>query len=582
MHSLRSSSHVPSRALLLSAGLLLALVGTAGAATPAGTPSSATPPPSPADQKPPLPAKPVPPAVAAAAAKSAAAPAPGPSALEPPDGKWLTDEKGRQYFVTPAPRQEGLYRWENPEHTRVRLPFGLTMDVVRYDDKNFYVKIYKPDDAPIPSAPRNSPENQQKVAATYAFDTPSTHRVSFAPFDDGLPRRGQWRNGFVVADMNGDGHLDIVHGVPRKGGVKPVVFLGDGKGHWKQWAATFPPVPFDYGDVAVGDLNGDGKADLVVASHLRGITAMLGDGKGNFKLWSEGIDFKEPGTGETKPPFSSRTIMLYDWNHDGKLDILAAGEGPRLALSRASASDDSFNQGARGFRIYLNQGNGSWKTLEEKSEMFGGAVVAGDLNGDGIADFAMGSDIQGVRSIFGYGQADGSWKRADLEGVRASSSVTALATADFDHDGRPDLAVGYTSYEAGVWRTGIDIFYGRANGVWERRTLANEEGRNGIFALAVGDLDGDGQKDLVGMTGNGGSWIFFGDGKGWFLRENGASVAAGDNGCRGYDVVLADLDGDGKDELVASFAGEGVSQAGVPQCESGGSLRAWKAVKAKK
>jgi hypothetical protein len=112
--------------------------------------------------------------------------------------------------------------------------------------------------------------------------------------------------------------------------------------------------------------------------------------------------------------------------------------------------------------------------------------------------------------------------------------------------------------------------------------LANEEGRNGIFALAAGDLDGDGKKDLVGMTGNGGSWVFFGDGKGGFVRENGASVAAGDNGCRGYHVVLADLDGDGKDEIVASFAGEGVSQAGVPQCESGGSLRAWKAVKAGK
>ncbi|HEY2737280.1 MAG TPA: VCBS repeat-containing protein, partial [Thermoanaerobaculia bacterium] len=461
MHSPCSSPHGPFRAFVLSVALLLAVAGAATAATTATTaPPSPTPTPSPA------PAKPVPPAVAAAAAKSAAAPAPGPAALEPPDGKWLTDEKGRQYFVTPAPRQEGLYRWENPEHTRVRLPYGLTMDVVSYDDKNFYVKIYKPEDAPAPPASRQTPENLAKVAASYKFDTPDAHRVSFQPFDDGLPRRGQWRNGFVVADMNGDGHPDIVHGVPRKGGIKPVIFLGDGKGHWTQWATTFPKVAFDYGDVAVGDLNGDGKMDLVVASHLRGITAMLGDGKGNFKLWSQGIEFQEPGTGETKPPFSSRAIMLYDWNHDGKLDILAAGEGPRLALTRTTPSDDSFNQGARGFRVYLNQGTGSWITKGDKGvELFGDAVTAGDFNGDGIADFAMGSGVMGNRNILGYGQADGSWKWASLDGLRPSS-VTALVAADFNHDGRLDLAVGYTAVELGVWRTGIDIFFARADGTW--------------------------------------------------------------------------------------------------------------------
>ncbi|HEX3530212.1 MAG TPA: VCBS repeat-containing protein [Thermoanaerobaculia bacterium] len=578
MHSPSSSPHGPFHAFVLSAALVLAVAGGAAAATAAPPPSAA--PPSPADQTPPLPSKPVPPAVAAAAAKSAAAPAPGPAALEPPDGKWLTDEKGRQYFVTPAPRQEGLYRWENPEHTRVRLPYGLIMDVASYDDKNFYVKIYRSEAPPAPAAPQQTPESLAKAAASYKFDTPDAHRVTFQPFDAGLPRRGQWRNGFVVADMNGDGHPDIVHGVPRKGGVKPVIFLGDGKGHWKQWETTFPPVRFDYGDVAVGDLNGDGKMDLVVASHLRGITAMLGDGKGNFKLWSQGIEFQEPGTGETKPPFSSRAIVLYDWNHDGKLDILAAGEGPRLALTRATGSDDSFNQGARGFRVYLNQGNGTWTTKAEKGvELFGDAVAVGDFNGDGIADVVMGSGIQGYRNILGYGQADGSWKWASLDGLRPAASVTALVAADFDHDGRLDLAVGYTSVELGVWRTGIDIFFSRPDGTWERRPLANEEGRNGIFALAVGDLDGDGQKDLVGLTGNGGSWVFLGDGKGWFVRENGTPGMAGDNGCRGYRVVLADLDGDGKDEVVASFAGEGVSQAGVPQCESGGSLRAWKAAK---
>jgi hypothetical protein len=579
MHSSPPSPHVPTRryrgyrSLVLSAALLLAAAGAAAgaAATSPAKPqqpaadkapnATATPP----GQKPALP---VPPAVAAAA-KSAAAQPVGPSALEPPDGKWLTDDQGRQYFVTPAPRQEGLYRWENEEHTKVRLAYGLRMDVVSYDDKNFYVKIYRPQDAPAPAPTQQTPENLAKAAATYKFNTPAAHRVTFEPFENGLPKHGQWRNGFVVADMNGDGHPDIVHGLPRKGGIKPMIFLGDGKGHWQQWATTFPQVPFDYGDVAVGDLNGDGKLDLVVASHLRGITAMLGDGKGNFTLWSQGIEFKEPGKGDNSPPFSSRAIQIFDWNHDGKPDILAAGEGPRLAVSRGnnSSSNEAFDQGARGFRVYLNQGNGTWVAKNEKnSELFGDAITSGDFNGDGIPDFVMGSSIMGYRSIVGYGQPDGSWKRAEIDALRPSI-VTALATADFDH---------------GVWRTGIDILYSRPGDTWERRPLSNEEGRNGIYALTVGDLSGDGARDLVALTGNGGSWIFLGDGKGWFVREDSTPVTAGDSGCRGYHAVLADLDGDGKDELVASFAGEGASQAGVPQCESGGSLRAWKVVKAGK
>ena len=68
---------------------------------------------------------------------------------QPPDGKWLVDEEGRQYFLGNAPRIEGSYMWMNDEHTKVRLPYGLTFDVASYDDKAFKVKIYKGDDTPV-------------------------------------------------------------------------------------------------------------------------------------------------------------------------------------------------------------------------------------------------------------------------------------------------------------------------------------------------------------------------------------------------------------------------------------------------
>jgi len=319
----------------------------------------------------------------------------------------------------------------------------------------------------------------------------------------------------------------------------------------------------------------------VGASHLRGITALVGDGKGNFKEWSRGIEFQIPGTGETGPAFSSRAIEVLDWNHDGRPDILALGEGPRLAMTRGDGTGDSFRKGARGFRIYVNQGDGSWVVTDEEGNAgFGDAIASGDFNGDGRPDFAMGSNIMGYRAVIGYGQPDGSWKRINVELLRPSAVISGLAAADFDRDGRDDLAVGYSSNELGVWRTGVDILYSRPGDTWERRVLYNEESRVGVFAVAVGDLDGDGARDLVALTGEGGSWIFSGDGKGWFTRDDSGPVTAGDAGCRGYHAVLADLDGDGKDELIATFAGEATSATGLPQCSSGGSVRAWKAARA--
>src|SRR5262249_1488267 len=149
----------------------------------------------------------LPPSVAGAVKKSAAA-APTDAeisaALQPPDGKWLVDKEGRQYFVTPAPRVEGSYVWGNEDHTKVRLPYGLTFDAASYAAKNFYVKISgAPGPPQPPPVPRRTPEALAKAAESYKFALGDSRRLAFEPFEGGLPTHGQWRNGFVVADMNG-------------------------------------------------------------------------------------------------------------------------------------------------------------------------------------------------------------------------------------------------------------------------------------------------------------------------------------------------------------------------------------------
>ncbi|HEX7254283.1 MAG TPA: VCBS repeat-containing protein, partial [Thermoanaerobaculia bacterium] len=141
----------------------------------------------------------------------------------------------------------------------------------------------------------------------------------------GLPTTGQWRANFAVADMNGDGIPDIISGPFRGGDTSLHIWLGDGQGHFTPWHLNFvyergrtPGGVLVYGGVAVGDIDGDGKMDLVTAGHTGGLLSFFGDGTGNFRVVRTGLPGKD---------FSSQGIALVDADGDGKLDIVAAKDG---------------------------------------------------------------------------------------------------------------------------------------------------------------------------------------------------------------------------------------------------------------
>jgi hypothetical protein len=502
---------------------------------------------------------------------------------EPADGKWLVDDQGRRYFEHEVAKIEGTYvRLFN--NTRVKFWYTAPFELLRETDSSFFVKIYGAVD-PVPpvvqtavaSAVELTPE---QILASYKPVAAEADRLRFTPWAKGLPVRGQWRQGFDIADVNADGQLDIVHGPPRKGGSAPAIFLGDGKGGWRRWSELrLPELPLDYGDAAAADFNGDGVTDLAFASHLRGIVVLVGDGKGGFTPWSEGIDFVVPGTDQDASIFTSRALDVADWNGDGRPDLLALGEGPTFSPPR-SGGDNTYRRGSRGTVIFLNQGDGTWRKQTQAGVSFGDAMAVGDFNGDRRLDFLAASGTQGNQSLLSLGQQDGSWKDAAVAFLRPNATFRGVAAADFDGDGREDLAVGYSASELKAWRTGVDVLLARPGGQWERRALGVEDGPAGIWALDAGDLDGDGRADLVAITGEGEVWTFLGDGKGGFANEASPELALKDlAGCRGYHVEVADLDGDRAAEIVAGFAGEGGGFMGDVEggkCLTGGSLRVWK------
>jgi hypothetical protein len=502
------------------------------------------------------------------------------AALQPPDGRWLVDEEGRRYYVMTIPKLEGYYRYVEPG--RIVVKPGMRFDVLREGEEDFDVKMYEPVYGASTAPPRTPPPPVEVV------EPPSTDRYSFEAFDAGLPKEGQWRNGFDVADMNGDGHLDIVHGPARKGGSRPWIFLGDSAGNWQRWSdARFSEAGLDYGDAAVADFNGDGNPDVAFASHLRGVLVMVGDGQGGFERWSEGTGFANPQAHEGIAEFSSRAIEVADWNGDGRPDVVALGEGPRMAGMRGPGGSGEFDIGAQGLVVFLNLGDGTWERRDQgvgRGQVFGDDLDVVDLDGDGRAEVVTSAGSFGRNDLLVTVDEAGGWERQVLDGLPQNAYTWSVTTADFDGDGRRDLAVGYQQRSSGelLWHTGIDVLLARPDGAWEPRTAISVPDESGIWALAAGDLDADGHADLVGVTGGGEVLALLGSGDGSFQRESGAGKLDLDT-CRGYHVELRDLDGQPGDEILIGFAGEAGSEALIPelprQCPSQGRLAVWRLVR---
>jgi hypothetical protein len=129
---------------------------------------------------------------------------------------------------------------------------------------------------------------------------------------------------------------------------------------------------------------------------------------------------------------------------------------------------------------------------------------------------------------------------------------------------------------------GVDVFFGGAAG-FERRTLAAREGNDVMAAVAAGDLDGDGKTDVAAFPTAAEAWIFLSSGGREFAREttSAAELALSEDGCSGYTARIADVDGEGRAEIVATFAGDPgardlFGQPPPKPCRSGGSVRVWK------
>ena len=209
--------------------------------------------------------------------------------------------------------------------------------------------------------------------------------------------------------------------------------------------------------VAIGDLNGDGKPDLVVANYVSTVSVLLGDGAGGFGAKT---DFATgPG------PIS---VAIGDLNGDGKPDLVVAN-------TTSNTVSVLLGNGAGGFGAKTDFATGSVPY----------SVAIGDLNGDGKPDLAVANDSKTVSVLLGDG-AGGFGARTDLA---TGGNPLSVAIGDLNGDGKLDLAV------ADFGSNTVLVLLG--NGAGGFGAVSGFATGSGPYSVAIGDLNGDGKLDLA-------------------------------------------------------------------------------------
>ncbi len=333
-------------------------------------------------------------------------------------------------------------------------------------------------------------------------------------------------NDLQVGDVTGDGIPDVVTSGSYSEGWAPllVTLPGLGDGTFSDAVVTDPSPSLPFGEIwrmIMTQLNGDPYPDLILNYDDydigRGVATLLGNSDGSFSLHT------------TLPlSYSLYDMAAGDFTGDGLTD---------LAIAKTSHSSPA---------VWIYQGNGdgslthhSTVPLDEGSY----SVVAGDFDNDGDPDLVCGinSASRGIRLLLN----DGSGNFA-VHSYGTPYDVWSLAAGDLNNDGYDDLVAGH-----GTDAEEIRVFFGSAGGTfdtWSSHPFAENSG-----SLNLGDLDGDGDLDLVAFGRE--PWPSgFGPGRVCVLLNDGSGAFGEVDYCfrSGLGLRLADMDGDSALDAVMS------------------------------
>jgi FG-GAP-like repeat/PASTA domain len=339
----------------------------------------------------------------------------------------------------------------------------------------------------------------------------------------------------AIGDLNGDGKPDVVaaHGADFPVELKPLrtvsVLLNRGDGRF-QPSHAYPTGKS--GDelgawsVPIGDLTSDGNADLATANPGgKSVSVLVNSGRGQFQPpVNYSID---------RQPWD---VALVDLDGDGKLDIATAN--PTTITVLLNRGDGTF-----GGKVDFPTGRSTW------------AFAVRDLNGDGKPDIATANNngLSSVSVLINRG--DGTFEtNVDFP---TGAGPRGIAIGDLDGDDQPDVVTANGTSSPGGdedWIDSVSVLRNKGDGTLRpRRNYRVRAGNRLDFAsVRIGDVNGDRKPDIVTADESEHAIsVFVNSGRGTFRRRFEYGPNPDDDGGLGAEAVaLGDLNGDRKLDAV--------------------------------
>jgi hypothetical protein len=353
----------------------------------------------------------------------------------------------------------------------------------------------------------------------------------------------------AAADFNKDGNLDAVVSGGSSAGV---VLYGNGDGTFQApvgLGSGLNSQVTDGASIVVIDLNDDGWPDVALSGTLfsfNGLQVFLNDGSGNLTA----------GGTYTAGGWEYAPIAIADFNGDGKSDIVLASAFDETIQPIENTADGTIS-------ILLGNGDGTMRSAQYINEnpngtnpTVAGAAAAADFNGDGFQDLIFSSGCgpgdsctpSGFTLLLSNGA--GSYQ-APLSFTAPVNGASYLAVADFNGDGKPDVAV-FNNCDASCTGTSVSIFLNTGDGTFSAPNVY-EGGGVTQLAIVAGDFNGDGKMDIAVLNAcdqscsvPGVIGILLGNGDGTFKPVVTTNIPTGP----ATWIAGADFNSDGKTDLV--------------------------------
>jgi hypothetical protein len=324
----------------------------------------------------------------------------------------------------------------------------------------------------------------------------------------------------AAGDVNGDSVADILLVADKRINI----YLGAANRKWQVKPDMVTDLAADASEIALADVNRDGKLDVVSADHdSYAVSLLLGSGDGRFSP-AEGSPFAARNGSEPH----THGLVVADFNGDARLDIVTANN-----------SDEDVS-------LLLGDGTGRFAMAGESPFPCGRSpypIAAADVNNDLCADVLIpnsvpDSEVKTLHVLLGSRRGD--LTPAPGSPLLADATVWYAAADDLNGDERPDVVATH-----GEGYSGANVWLNSGDGSFVAAPGSPLELGHGAWGVEIADMNRDGIADLV-VAASESIRVLLGDGSGRFAPAEGSPFQTGKGAWR---LVVGDFNGDGKPDV---------------------------------